>query len=65
MALPDGPIARVLKPRRDDRLTVAEVIERLQQMPPYYPTIAVDVIETAPEFGGPHVVDFLTGRESE
>lgn len=58
MALPNGPVARVIKTAREDRLTVAQVIERLQQLPQHYPTTAVDVVESAPD-GGYRIVEFV------
>lgn len=59
MALPNGPVARVIRSKREERLSVAEVITRLQQLPPYYPTNVVDIVDVAPE-GGYRVVEFVS-----
>lgn len=51
MPLPNGPVARALRPSRDDRLTVEQLIAELQRFPGYYPTEVLEVHEDAPEGG--------------
>lgn len=57
MPLPKTASERAMKDGREDRLTVGELIEQLQDLPDYYPTDVREVLVEAPE-GGYRTVRF-------